>query len=108
MTSPNLKTPAPLKTLKENKKSVHRLEVNICDVSTKALYSEWMFLQLNNNKSSNPIFLMGKRFARHLRNEHIQTSIKRWLTYLVIKDINIRDKILKKDTSQLQCYKIQL
>ena len=47
-------------------------------------------------------FLMGKRFARHLRNEHVQTSIKRWLTYLVIKEINIRDKILKKDTSQLQ------
>ena len=52
-------------------------------------------------------FLMGERFDRHLRNEHIQTSIKGWLTYLVIKEINIRDKILKKDTSQLQWSKLK-
>lgn len=46
---------------------------------------------------------MGKNFIEPPEMNTFKHQSKGDSTFLVIKDINIRDKILKKDTSQLQC-----
>ena len=70
---------------KENEKPIHRLEVNICNISTKILYSKYIKYPCNSIISSNPIKnIWLKYFNRPFIKEYMQIS-NNYIVHLKLK-----------------------